>query len=270
MNYQNKQLWDEVAYGFGQAGPTYWDEFGKKLVHYADISTDANILDIGIGRGASLFPLLKIIGNQGAVTGIDISTNMIALVKDSLKTCNHSQVRLLEMDAKTLTFEEDTFDNIVAGFSLWHALDDNQRLDSLKNILKVNGQLAFSTWGIQKDQEELSCIASDYLPTTKTNSVPKKTYTLNTAEGIEEFLESVGFRDIHVSEVVESVCYASKSQWWEDMWSNAARRVFSMIKEQGDEVFSSYQSRVDSALEALKCKDGICFKMNVIYATARK
>ena len=50
------ELWDKVAFNFGSIGPRYWDKFGHRLVELSHIEEGNYVLDIGMGRGASLFP----------------------------------------------------------------------------------------------------------------------------------------------------------------------------------------------------------------------
>lgn len=59
INKKSISTWDKVALNFGKVGPKYWDEFGSRLVELSSTSRGARVLDIGIGRGASLFPALN-------------------------------------------------------------------------------------------------------------------------------------------------------------------------------------------------------------------
>lgn len=271
------ELWNEVASGFGKAGPTYWNDFGATLVEFANIGIGASVLEIGVGRGASFIPALKQIGNHGSLTGIDLSSEMLNHLNKEISSMEVSNTTLIQMDASNLEFEDESFDNIIAGFSLWHALDDNNMLTQLKNKMKTNGQLTFSTWGHQVDQEPLAIIAREYLPKPKINKQPKKELVeskrplvLNTVEGINDFLIDLEFNDIKVIEEIKQVYYKNTTEWWNDMWNNAARGVFQHIKAQGDDIYQEYQSRINLILQDLKVDEGICFNMKVIYASAKK
>lgn len=59
INKKSISTWDKVAPEFGKVGPKYWEEFGSRLVELSSISRGARVLDIGMGRGASLFPALN-------------------------------------------------------------------------------------------------------------------------------------------------------------------------------------------------------------------
>ncbi|GMQ60743.1 hypothetical protein AN1V17_51460 [Vallitalea sediminicola] len=71
-------IWDTVAPTFSKMGPKYWDQFGERLVQLSNIKDGGILLDIGMGRGASLFPATKEIGITGKVIGIDFSDRMVS------------------------------------------------------------------------------------------------------------------------------------------------------------------------------------------------
>ena len=53
-------------------GPDYWEYFGVRFAELAALGAGADVLDVGCGTGASLFPEAEKVGWDGNVIGIDI------------------------------------------------------------------------------------------------------------------------------------------------------------------------------------------------------
>lgn len=71
INKKSINIWDMVASNFGKIEPKYCNDFGSRLVELSSISKGARVLDIGMGRGASLFPALDKVGKDGYVKPFD-------------------------------------------------------------------------------------------------------------------------------------------------------------------------------------------------------
>ena len=156
-------VWDKVAKDFGKKGPKYWNLFGEELVEYAEIEVGAKVLDIGMGRGASLFPALKMIKDTGEVTCIDSSYEMVRYTKASLKRKGINNARVLHMNAKEMDFSHEYFNYIISGFGLPFIESCDEGLMKTKAILKKGGKVAFSLWGEQQDQKWFTKIVDKYL-----------------------------------------------------------------------------------------------------------
>ncbi|WDV47987.1 methyltransferase domain-containing protein [Clostridiaceae bacterium M8S5] len=267
---QLKQLWDNVAKNFSKIGPDYWDYFGQRLVSLSSIKEGDYVLDVGIGRGSTLFPASLIVGEKGKVTGVDISDNMVSETKKDIEKKKIKNVEVRVMDLEDLDFAENYFDAIVAGFSIGNILHDDSKLNQLLSVLRKSGQLIFSTWGEQQEQQWLTNIVNKYLkatkPTQNKNSAAK--LILNTVENLKKHINIKGFRIINIVEESKKVIYNDEKQWWDEMWSNAVSNIFDKIKKQGD--FNEFKLEVDRYLDNRKAEEGIIFNMNVIYIILEK
>lgn len=118
-----KNIWDEVAPNFGEIGPKYWSDFGSRLVELSNINKSARVLDIGMGRGASLFPTLNRIGKDGSIVGIDYSDVMVSKTqKDILsRNINNAEVKKILEQAgfKNIKVQEESSDVIYKNKEEW-------------------------------------------------------------------------------------------------------------------------------------------------------
>jgi phosphatidylethanolamine/phosphatidyl-N-methylethanolamine N-methyltransferase len=83
----------------------------KEAVRIANDRSGQRILEVGVGTGLSLPHFRK----DAAVTGIDVSAEMLAKAEQRVKRLGLGQVKELRvMDAEAMTFADDQFDAVLA------------------------------------------------------------------------------------------------------------------------------------------------------------
>lgn len=98
------------------------------------------VLDLGCGAGE---PIDRYLIDRGvALTGVDIAPNMIALARTRF-----GRHRWIEGDMRTVAFEDDGFDGVIAWGSLFHLEHDAQAamFPRIAGWLKRGGVLLFTT-----------------------------------------------------------------------------------------------------------------------------
>lgn len=263
---KHTNIWDTVAPTFSKIGPNYWNVFGERLVEFSSIKNGGVVLDIGMGRGASLFPAIKKVSANGRVIGIDLSERMVYEVKRELLAKNIENAEVQTMDVKNMSFNEETFDNIISGFFITYLFYSKYKLNDISKILKKGGKLSFNTWGEQVDQNWLTQIVDKYIK--KNSSSTRIKY--NSVSCITNVLRESGFHNIRVHEEHPYVIYRNKDEWWDEMNSNAFRSIIEEIKRMGVHQLDSFKADAYDGLEEYTREDGIYFKMPVIYAYCEK
>jgi len=267
------EVWDKVSATFGTIGPKYWDFFGNRLVELADIKEGAQILDIGSGRGGSLFPAAKKVGMHGYVTGIDLSEGMVLETMAAIRVEKIDNATILQMDAEKLEFNDASFDNILCGFALGALLQSDNKLDEVFRLLKDNGQVGFSVWGVQEDNKWLVALGNKHLnldPPAKNNKNDFNDPVFDVCKWITTILTEAGFKNIHTYNEIENVIYKDEEEWWQEMWSNGVRYTLEKLKNMGDDKVQNFKSEAFEGLQKYKTDNGICFKRSVVYAFGRK
>ncbi|MDG2378178.1 MAG: class I SAM-dependent methyltransferase, partial [Tateyamaria sp.] len=86
------------------------------VLQKACLSDGDRVLDVGCGTGASILEALKKVGNNGHVTGIDISQIMLDYAKTRLK--KSSNFLLLKEDAQLYDFKYERVDALISRFGV--------------------------------------------------------------------------------------------------------------------------------------------------------
>jgi phosphatidylethanolamine/phosphatidyl-N-methylethanolamine N-methyltransferase len=101
------------------------------------IKAGDRILEVGVGTGinASLYP------RNCQITGIDLSTGMLDKAREKVAREGLRHVRLLEMDAASLTFADDSFDIVYAPYLVSVVPDPIQVAREMKRVCRPGGRI---------------------------------------------------------------------------------------------------------------------------------
>ena len=96
-----------------------------------------HILEVGVGTGinASLYP------RNCHVTGIDLSSSMLERARERVAREGLRNIRLLEMDAASLTFADDSFDIVYAPYLVSVVPDPVQVVREMRRVCRPGGKI---------------------------------------------------------------------------------------------------------------------------------
>lgn len=116
--------------------------FREAILSLAGLSAGERVLDVGCGTGTLAMGIKRKVGSEGAVNGIDASTEMVALAREKTRAAG------LEVDsqvapAQELPFGDSSFDAVLCTMVMHH-LPRDQRANAIAEmfrVLKPNGRL---------------------------------------------------------------------------------------------------------------------------------
>ncbi len=95
------------------------------------------ILEVGVGTGLSL-PLYP---RDIHITGIDVSTEMLAKARLRKQRQQLGNVELLEMDAEDMSFPDDYFDKVVSMYVASVVPNPQRLINEMRRVCKPGGEL---------------------------------------------------------------------------------------------------------------------------------
>ncbi len=104
----------------------------------------ARVLDIGCGCGATSLELADQVGAGGSVTGVDVSTVMLARARS--RAGARPNVGFLETDAQTTDLGAGVFDAAFSRFGVMFFRDPTEAFGRVREALRADGRLAFVCW----------------------------------------------------------------------------------------------------------------------------
>jgi O-methyltransferase/aklanonic acid methyltransferase len=261
---------------------SYWDYFGRRLVELVGVTEGAAVLDVGTGGGASLYPAARIVGDRGHVIGIEICRHCQERASSEIKRCGITNAKVLFMGAENMTFEDSSFDIVMAGLIGWDDCFDfescefkkrDKKLDEILRVLKDGGRVGFTGWVSQEDGDWMRKLVCKYLPSDSFNGEEKRlgvpdAFSKETSKGWQKLLSSLGLKEVGVSEETAEFSYSDEEEWWKEMldagWKNHVDHIekAGLLDRLRNEAYNSLQKHKDSR--------GIYFKRSVVFALGTK
>lgn len=125
-----------------------WRKYTMKRMN---VQTGQNALDICCGTCDWTIDLSKASGT-GKIIGLDFSQNMLDVGAEKIKREGlNEQIQLVQGNAMSLPFEDDSFDYVTVGFGLRNVPDYLQVLQEMRRVVKPGGkvvclELSKPTW----------------------------------------------------------------------------------------------------------------------------
>ena len=144
-----RQDWNRVASGWEK-----WDRLfeeravflNHRLIADARLQPAHRVLDLGSGTGYPALLAAQVVGPSGAVTGIDLAGDMLAVAERKAKQLGLSNVTFRVSDVTNLPFEAESFDAVTSRFCLMFLLDIPRAAAEIARVLKPGRWVAAMVW----------------------------------------------------------------------------------------------------------------------------
>jgi SAM-dependent methyltransferase len=110
----------------------------RQLLRSAGIGPGMRVLDLATGLGPVAFEVAELVGETGAVVGIDQSPALLAVAEERRRAAGLENVRFEEADVRTYQAEAP-FDAIVGRLILFHLPDRAEVLEHFRASLRPGG-----------------------------------------------------------------------------------------------------------------------------------
>jgi ubiquinone/menaquinone biosynthesis C-methylase UbiE len=125
--------------------PTLFGPWASKLIEAADPQLGERVLDVGCGTGIVARQVTSRLGTTGAVTGIDLSPDMLAVAQASAAR-EGAAIEWRQGSAEALPFPEETFDLVLCQFALMFFANKAAALAEMRRVVTRNGRVLVSVW----------------------------------------------------------------------------------------------------------------------------
>jgi SAM-dependent methyltransferase len=104
------------------------------------------VLDVGAGYGEPGLTAAAEVRDDGHVTCLDISGDMLALAEERARTAGLSNVVFIEADIETAELEPDSYDVVLSRAAVMYTSDPLETLRHIRRLLRPGGRLAVAVW----------------------------------------------------------------------------------------------------------------------------
>jgi len=117
------------------------------LVDYAQPAPGMQILDLASGAGEPAISLALRVGDQGHVTALDLSADLLEIAAKRAQARGLSNFTTQKADAHSLPFPNDSFDLATSRFGVMFFRDPSLALGELHRTLRRGARACFLAWG---------------------------------------------------------------------------------------------------------------------------
>ena len=105
-------VFNTVSEDYDNAALRFFPFTAKRMVDYLQPRRGWKVLDVATGTGALCLSLAQAVGQEGRVTGIDLSEGMLARAEENMKKMSLGNVDFFQMDAEQPDFRSDYFNAV--------------------------------------------------------------------------------------------------------------------------------------------------------------
>ena len=263
------QTFNRTAPTYDRVGPRFFSFFGNRLVELAGVCNGASVLDVGCGRGATLFPTANKVGASGEVVGIDIAETMLQMTDNDIENLRLENARVYYMDAEALQFPEARFDFVIYGFALYEFYDLDPALSEALRVLKPEGVFAASLWGKNVDTrwDGFRSVVKSYRDQLKPAPEVKNIPRLREPADIEAVLSKAGFTGIQMVVEEKEFYFKDVDEWWAFEWSHGNRFLWERMEPP---VLERCRGDLFEVIGQMKQEAGIPIVFQILLTRARK
>ena len=247
---------------------------GDRVIERLDLKSDAKIIDIGCGCGATTLEIAKKI-TQGEILGVDISEPMLDKATETAKEMSLSNISFEVKDVQVDVMPQNYFDIAFSRFGVMFFEDPFEAFKNIHSSLKEDGLLSFVCWqnaSLNPWQSLSIQVIKEFLDLPAPAPKSPGPFAFEDKTYLEEILRESGFKGLEILDNQEDiVMFSGKSirEACED-YLTINPVVTEMLKNSKPEL-------TEEILEALVIKfsnfhqnDGLLFPSATWIVTAKK
>ena len=159
---------------------------------HAGISKGHRVLDLGSGAGNDCFVARSIVGEEGHVTGLDFTDEMLEKAQRNNRKMGFSNVDFVKGDIEQIPLPKDSYDVVISNCVLNLVPDKQRAFAEIKRVLKPGGHFCVSDIVLKGDLPDDMREAAALYAGCVSGALQKEEYL--------QIVKDAGFKGVEVKE----------------------------------------------------------------------
>jgi SAM-dependent methyltransferase len=209
------------------------------------------VLDVACGKGATLVPAARAVGDTGRVLGVDIVDQMVQEARRAVADAGLSNSDARVMDAEALDLPDQSFDVVLMAFGLGF-LRPELAFSEAARVLRRPGRFVTSVpagggadWAFFGDLCEEYELVPRGLPGGSRVPSPDE---------VQAMFAAAGFALEPPAQESVTVRFPDEESWWRWAWSHGQR---GFLEQLGDKRVDAFKAAAFARLRSFATPDGI-------------
>jgi ubiquinone/menaquinone biosynthesis C-methylase UbiE len=202
--------WDKAAAQYERYWAEQLEPAQARLLQMAALAPGERVLDVACGTGLVTFQAAAAVGAEGTVIGVDISEEMVKLLREHARGAGVANVTAQRMDAEVLSCESARFDAALCALGLMYVPDPEAALREMRRVLKPGGRAVAAVWGARA-----ACGWAEIFPIVDrrvASEVCPMFFQLGSGDVLRWTMEAAGFSDVDLDRITTTLRYETGEQ----------------------------------------------------------
>ena len=246
--------------------PAVFEPWGRRFVDAAAVVPGERVLDVACATGIVARLAATVVGERGAVTGLDLFPQMLDVAR-AAPAPKVPAIEWVEGDAQSLPLPDGSFDVVLCQQGLQFFPDKQRALEEARRVLAPRGRIALSVWramhrspcvtALHVALEEHAPEVAGFLPLA---------FSLPHADDLRALLTTAGFVESVVRAEVGGARFSSVSDFLETYLG--ATPVGGVVAGLSAETRARLFDQVDQAVRDYSDDAGLLVVQETHHATA--
>jgi SAM-dependent methyltransferase len=258
--------WDAAARAYADGWVPLLERLTHACVARADLRAGERVLDVATGPGVAALEAARQVGPTGAVHGVDISEQMVAVASANAAALARPNVTFARHDMETTGAPDAAFDAVVSAFGLMYAADRRGAAREIARVLVPGGRVSVAVWG-----RRLACGWAEVFPIIDAR-VESEVCPLFFATGVPGALRALfglaGLTDVVEERLPVALEWASGEEAATAMLAGGP--VALAWKRFSPEVRAEVKAEYLASIAPYRVGAGYAVPSEVVFATARR
>lgn len=186
--------------------PAMFLPWSEELLTRASPRPNDRVLDVACGTGIVARQVAPLVGVGGAVTGLDISPQMLEVAR-SLPLSSGVTIEWREGSAEELPFEEASFDLVLCQQGLQFVPDKLAAAREMRRVLSPGGRAVVAVWRGLEHQPVF--VILEPAMNRRLGQGPGAPFAFGDADLLRALFDDAGFGDVALDSVIRKVHFPS-------------------------------------------------------------